>query len=432
MSLEYFIAKRIYFSKEGDRQATPPVVRIAMIGIALGLAVMILSVAIVIGFKKEIRNKVIGFGSHIQITNFDNNASYESTPIAVSDTLLEHLKTFPGITHVEGFATKPGILKTDSDFQGIVLKGVGRDYDWTFFRNNLKEGELFILPTDKVSTDVLLSRYLANLLGLKVGDSFLTYFVQDEVRARKFRITGIYETGFVDYDKLFVIADIRQIRRLNGWAPDEVSGLELQVDDYDHLDRVAEDLYFDIAEKQDRNGNTYYTRSIKELNPMIFDWLEVQDINVVVILILILAVAGFTMISGLLIIILERTNMIGILKALGENNTSIRKIFLYISFFLIGKGMIWGNVIGIVLCLVQSYFRVVKLDPSVYYLDAVPIDLTVFSIVLLNIGTLAAAMLMIISCHIICKIFFPVEHPVNVDIYVIDRLSDFQQRKPGG
>ena len=333
MSLEYFIAKRIYFSKEGDRQATPPVVRIAMIGIALGLAVMILSVAIVIGFKKEIRNKVIGFGSHIQITNFDNNASYESTPIAVSDTLLEHLKTFPGITHVEGFATKPGILKTDSDFQGIVLKGVGRDYDWTFFRNNLKEGELFILPTDKVSTDVLLSRYLANLLGLKVGDSFLTYFVQDEVRARKFRITGIYETGFVDYDKLFVIADIRQIRRLNGWAPDEVSGLELQVDDYDHLDRVAEDLYFDIAEKQDRNGNTYYTRSIKELNPMIFDWLEVQDINVVVILILILAVAGFTMISGLLIIILERTNMIGILKALGENNTSIRKIFLYISFF---------------------------------------------------------------------------------------------------
>ena len=380
MSLEYFIAKRIYFSKEGDRQATPPVVRIAMIGIALGLAVMILSVAIVIGFKKEIRNKVIGFGSHIQITNFDNNASYESTPIAVSDTLLEHLKTFPGITHVEGFATKPGILKTDSDFQGIVLKGVGRDYDWTFFRNNLKEGELFILPTDKVSTDVLLSRYLANLLGLKVGDSFLTYFVQDEVRARKFRITGIYETGFVDYDKLFVIADIRQIRRLNGWAPDEVSGLELQVDDYDHLDRVAEDLYFDIAEKQDRNGNTYYTRSIKELNPMIFDWLEVQDINVVVILILILAVAGFTMISGLLIIILERTNMIG-------------------------KGMIWGNVIGIVLCLVQSYFRVVKLDPSVYYLDAVPIDLTVFSIVLLNIGTLAAAMLMMLGpSYLITKI----------------------------
>lgn len=397
MNFELFIAKRIYFSKEGDRQATPPVVRIAMVGIALGLAVMILSVAIVIGFKKEIRNKVIGFGSHIQITNFDNNTSYESTPIAVSDTLMEHLKSFPRITHVESFATKPGILKTDTDFQGIVLKGVDKDYDWTFFRNNLKEGELPDFSGGKSSTDVLISRYLANLLGLSVRDSFLTYFVQEDVRARKFRITGIYETGFVDYDKIFVLADIRQIRRLNGWASDEVSGLELQVDEYDNLDQVAEDLYFDIAERQDRNGNTYYTRSIKEMNPMIFDWLDVQDINVVVILVLILAVAGFTMISGLLIIILERTNMIGILKALGENNTSIRKIFLYISFFLIGKGMIWGNVIGIVLCLAQSCFHIVKLDPSVYYLDAVPIDLNLFSLALLNLGTLAAAMLMMLG-----------------------------------
>ena len=397
MNLELFIAKRIYFSKEGERKATPPVVRIAMVGIALGLAVMILSVAIVIGFKKEIRNKVIGFGSHIQITNFDNNTSYESTPVAVSDTLLNHLKSFPGITHVEAFATKPGILKTDTDFQGIVLKGVDENYDWTFFRNNLKEGEIPVFDKDKTSTDVLISRYLANMLGLKVGDSFLTYFVGENIRPRKFHITGTYETGFVDYDKIFVMADIRQTRRLNDWDADEVSGLELQVDNYDHLDQIAEDLYFDIAEKQDRNGNGYYTRSVKEMNPMIFDWLDVQDINVVVILVLILAVAGFTMISGLLIIILERTNMIGILKALGECNTSIRKIFLYISFFLIGKGMIWGNVIGIALCLIQSFFHVVKLDPSIYYLDAVPIDLTVLSLVLLNVGTLAASMLMLLG-----------------------------------
>ena len=358
---------------------------------------MILSVAIVIGFKKEIRNKVIGFGSHIQITNFDNNTSYESTPVAVSDTLLNHLKSFPGITHVEAFATKPGILKTDTDFQGIVLKGVDENYDWTFFRNNLKEGEIPVFDKDKTSTDVLISRYLANMLGLKVGDSFLTYFVGENIRPRKFHITGTYETGFVDYDKIFVMADIRQTRRLNDWDADEVSGLELQVDNYDHLDQIAEDLYFDIAEKQDRNGNSYYTRSVKEMNPMIFDWLDVQDINVVVILVLILAVAGFTMISGLLIIILERTNMIGILKALGECNTSIRKIFLYISFFLIGKGMIWGNVIGIALCLIQSFFHVVKLDPSIYYLDAVPIDLTVLSLVLLNVGTLAASMLMLLG-----------------------------------
>lgn len=405
MNLELFIARRIHFNREGGRQVTPPAVRIATIGIALGLAVMILSVAIVIGFKKEVRNKVIGFGSHIQITNFDTNASYESTPIAVGDTLLDHLRAFPGIRHAEVFATKPGILKTDSDFQGIVLKGIDAGYDWTFFRNNLKEGEVFVLDKEKASTDVLISRYLADLLGLKTGDSFLTYFVQDQVRARKFHISGIYDTGFLDYDKLFVLADIRQVRRLNGWADDQVSGVELLVDDYDRLDEVSEALYFDLAERHDREGNTFYARSIKELNPMIFNWLDVLDINVVIILVLMLAVAGFTMISGLLIIILERTQMIGILKALGENNTRIRHIFLYVSFFLIGKGMLWGNLIGIGLCLLQSHFRLITLDPSIYYLDAVPVDLSIVSLLLLNAGTLAAAMLMMLGpSYLITKI----------------------------
>lgn len=405
MNLELFIARKIHFSKEGNRQVTPPAVRIAIVGVALGLAVMILSVAIVIGFKKEVRNKVIGFGSHIQITNFDNNSSYETTPIAVSDSLLQALQEFPDIKHIEGYATKMGILKTDSDFQGVVLKGIDTDYDWSFFRNNLKEGELLTIDPKKTSTDVIISRYLSDLLGLKLGDSILTYFVQEDVRARKFNIVGIYETGFMDYDKLFVLADIKQIRRLNGWEKDEVSGLELLVDDYDKLDQIAEDLYFNLVEKQDRHGNTYFTRSIKEMNPMIFNWLDVLDVNVVVILILIFAVAGFTMISGLLIIILERTNMIGILKALGENNVSIRKIFLYISFFLIGKGMLWGNVVGIAICLIQSHFRIIKLDPSIYYLDAVPIDLSIVSLILLNIGTLCASMLMMLGpSYLITKI----------------------------
>ena len=404
MNLELFIARKIHFSKEGNRQVTPPAVRIAIVGVALGLAVMILSVAIVIGFKKEVRNKVIGFGSHIQITNFDNNSSYETMPIAVSDSLLQALRA-PGIKHIEGYATKMGILKTDSDFQGVGLKGIDTDYDWSFFRNNLKEGELLTIDPKKTSTDVIISRYLSDLLGLKLGDSILTYFVQEDVRARKFNIVGIYETGFMDYDKLFVLADIKQIRRLNGWEKDEVSGLELLVDDYDKLDQNAEDLYFNLVEKQDRHGNTYFTRSIKEMNPMIFNWLDVLDVNVVVILILIFAVAGFTMISGLLIIILERTNMIGILKALGENNVSIRKIFLYISFFLIGKGMLWGNVVGIAICLIQSHFRIIKLDPSIYYLDAVPIDLSIVSLILLNIGTLCASMLMMLGpSYLITKI----------------------------
>ena len=405
MNLELFIARKIHFSKEGNRQVTPPAVRIAIVGVALGLAVMILSVAIVIGFKKEVRNKVIGFGSHIQITNFDNNSSYETTPIAVSDSFLQALQEFPGIKHIEGYATKMGILKTDRDFQSGVLKGSDTDYDWSFFRNNLKEGELLTIDPKKTSTDVIISRYLSDLLGLKLGDSILTYFVQEDVRARKFNIVGIYETGFMDYDKLFVLADIKQIRRLNGWEKDEVSGLELLVDDYDKLDQIAEDLYFNLVEKQDRHGNTYFTRSIKEMNPMIFNWLDVLDVNVVVILILIFAVAGFTMISGLLIIILERTNMIGILKALGENNVSIRKIFLYISFFLIGKGMLWGNVVGIAICLIQSHFRIIKLDPSIYYLDAVPIDLSIVSLILLNIGTLCASMLMMLGpSYLITKI----------------------------
>lgn len=397
MNLELFIARKIHFSKQGERQATPPAIRIAMIGIALGLAVMILSVAIVIGFKKEVRNKVIGFGSHIQITNFDNNSSYQTMPIAVSDSFLVALKERSGISHVETFATKPGILKTETDFQGIVLKGVDRQYDWSFFQKNLKEGEVFQLDSAKRSSDVIISRYLSDLVGLKVGDSFLTYFVEEDVRTRKFHITGIYETGFADYDKLFVIADIRQVKRLNGWSDDQVSGVELLVDDYGQVDSLAEDLYFELMDKQDREGNTYYVRSIKELNPMIFSWLEVLDINVVVILVLMLAVAGFTMISGLLIIILERTNMIGILKALGENNRSIRKIFLYVSFFLIGKGMLWGNVIGISLCLLQSYTHLIKLDSSIYYLDAVPVDLNVVSLALLNIGTLLVSMLMMLG-----------------------------------
>ena len=397
MNLELFIARKIHFSKQGERQATPPAIRIAMIGIALGLAVMILSVAIVIGFKKEVRNKVIGFGSHIQITNFDNNSSYQTMPIAVSDSFLVALKERSGIRHVETFATKPGILKTETDFQGIVLKGVDRQYDWSFFQKNLKEGEVFQLDSAKRSSDVIISRYLSDLVGLKVGDFFLTYFVEEDVRARKFHITGIYETGFADYDKLFVIADIRQVKRLNGWSDDQVSGVELLVDDYGQVDSLAENLYFELMDKQDREGNTYYVRSIKELNPMIFSWLEVLDINVVVILVLMLAVAGFTMISGLLIIILERTNMIGILKALGENNRSIRKIFLYVSFFLIGKGMLWGNVIGISLCLLQSYTHLIKLDSSIYYLDAVPVDLNVVSLALLNIGTLLVSMLMMLG-----------------------------------
>lgn len=407
MNFELFIARRIHFSKErGDsRRVTPPAVRIAVAGIALGVAMMILSVAIVVGFKQEVRNKMVGFGSHIRVSNFDSNSSYETAPIFVGDSLKSLLSALSGIRHVETFATKPGILKTETDFQGVVLKGVDVEYDWTFFRKHLKEGELFSIDTGKVTNDVLISQQLADMLRLRCGDSFHAYFVQDEVRARKFRICGIYDTGFTDYDKLFVLTDIKHIRRLNGWEADAVSGLELQVDDYDDLDKVAAAVDDRLLNRRDRKGNIFYVRSIKELNPMIFSWLDVLDLNVVVILVLMMAVSGFTMISGLLIIILERTNMIGILKALGQQDRSLRRVFLYISAFLIGKGMLWGNIIGLALCWIQSFFRPLSLDPSVYYLDAVPIHLTPGSWLLINLGASVVSLLMMLApSYLITKI----------------------------
>lgn len=410
MSLGLFIARRIHFSSDGEkRSVSPPAIRIAIAGIAIGLAVMILSVAIVIGFKKEIREKVIGFGSHVQITNFDSNTTFETHPIAATDSLIEALAVNPGISYIERFATKPGILKTDSAFMAIVLKGVGPEYDWDFFRQNLKEGEVLQLSDSATSNDVLVSAYIANKMHLKLGDSFLTYFIQDNIRARKFRIAGIYQTDFTDYDKLFLISDLRHVQRLNGWKPDQVSGLELQVNDYDRVDEVADDLYFKLLNQKDQYGASYYVRSIKELNPQIFSWLDLLDMNVWVILILMALVASFTMISGLLIIILERTNMIGILKALGYSNNGIRKVFLYVSLFLIGKGLIWGNLIGVGICLLQRHFHWLKLDPETYYLDAVPIEMNYWYILLLNVGTVVISMLVLLGPSYVISKMSPVK-----------------------
>ncbi|GBU08280.1 ABC transporter permease [Bacteroidales bacterium] len=405
MNLALFIAKRIYLSKEGDDEVSPATIKIAVLSMALGLAVMILAIAIVVGFKQEVRNKVIGFGSHIQITNFDSNTSYETQAIAVDDDFKKIILQTPGVRHLSLFATKPGIIKTENDFQGIILKGVDHDFDWQFFRQNLIEGDLINIESDKTSSDVVISKDLSDKLQLKLHDSFSCYFVQEDVRARKYNIVGIYETNFSEYDKLFILTDIKQIRRLNKWDEDQVSGVEILVDNYDKLDEIAENIYFQTSSLHDRNENSYYTRSIKQINPMIFEWLDFLDTNVVIILTLMLAVSGFTMISGLLIIILGRTNMIGILKALGYNNTNLRKVFLYLSFFLISKGLFWGNVIGLGICLVQKQFGLLKLDPSIYYLDKVPVEINLWTILLLNIGTLLVAMLMLIGpSYLITKI----------------------------
>lgn len=398
MNTELFIAKRIYKGdKKNEKRVSSPAIKIAITGIALGLAIMIVAVCIIIGFKKEIREKVIGFGSHIQITSFDSNSSYEHQPIAFSDTLKNMLLDNPEIAKVQKFITKPGIIKTDEDFLGIVLKGVFDDYDWHFFEKNLIEGNIINLNDTSGTNPAIISQNIAKKLHLKLGDNFITYFVQEPVRARKFTITGIYETNFEDYDKLYVITDAKILSNLNDWEDDMVSSIEVLVKDYNKLDQTAQDLFFEMSSYKDRFGNALYTRSIKDINPMIFNWLNLLDMNVWVILILMILVSGFTMISGLLIIILERTNMIGMLKSMGARDLSIRKVFLYLSAFLIGQGMLWGNIIGLIICILQKNFKILKLDPATYYLSAVPIELNPWLVILLNIGTLFVSLLMMIG-----------------------------------
>ena len=401
MNVEFFIAKRIHFDKKGSKQVSRPAIRIAVMGLSLGLAVMILSVAVVIGFKNEIRGKVIGFGSHIQVTSIENNYSYETQPITVSDTLLQQISKNPDIRKAERFATKPGIIKTNTDFLGIVLKGVDKDFDSSFFEKNMLEGK-FLSISDSLTTNVVISQNIADKLHLKFGDSFLTYFVQENIRMRKFTITGIYQTNFTEYDELFVLADIRHIQKLNNWSEFQVSGIEILVNDFDQVDEIAENLFFELHNNQ---PGIYHIQTIKDINRQIFNWLDLLNMNVWIILCLMLAVSGFTMISGLLILILERANMIGILKALGANDSSIQKIFLYVSFFLVLRGMFWGNIIALTVCFIQHYFEIFKLDPNIYYINSVPISLNILYIVLLNIITLVVSMLiLILPSYLIAKI----------------------------
>ena len=391
-----YIANRIHFDKHNRKKATPPAIRVAVAGVALLLAVMILSVAIVIGFKQEIRNKVVGFGAHIQITSFDNNMTYEKQPIQYTDSLHDVLAAHDGIKQIDPVGTKLGMIKTDSDFMGVALKGVPVGYNWSFFDKYLVDGALPALNDSATSNEVLVSKFIADKLNLHIGDKIYCYFVQDQVRARRFTISGIYQTDFLDYDKLLIIGDVRHVQRLNNWNADQYSEIELLVNDFDQTDDIAYDLYVQLIDRPDDYGTHYYPQSIRTLNPIFFGWLDLLDMNVWIILILMAAVSGFTMISGLLIIILERANMIGVLKALGANNTSIRQIFLYVSTFLVGKGMIWGNIIGITLCLLQQQFHIIKLNPEAYYVPYVPIEINPWYILWLNVGCMVISVLMLI------------------------------------
>ncbi len=376
-------------SKKGKRNFSRSIIAIAIFGIALGLAVMIVAVSIVTGFKKEISDKVIGFGSHIQILNLDSNLSYETMPVPAGLESVEAIRNLKEVKNIQPFAIKAGIIKTGEEIHGAVLKGIDDQYDWDFIEKHMTEGETFRVNDSVRSNSVVLSENTANLLKLEVGDKFTMYFIQDPPRARTFIIQGIYNTSLEEFDRLFIYADIKQVQRLNNWNEGQVSGYEVFLEDMKKLPEITNEVRNRVAFDFLDDGSRLKVETIQEKYTQIFDWLNLQDMNVIILIMLMLIVAGFNMISGLLILILERTNMIGILKALGTTNASVQKIFLYQSGYLTLTGLFWGNLIGLLICLAQKYLHLVSLDPSSYYLDTVPINLNILHILLLNLGTMS-------------------------------------------
>ncbi|HZL76458.1 MAG TPA: FtsX-like permease family protein [Bacteroidales bacterium] len=396
MNLPYFIAHRLIKGRTEGSSFSRPINVIAVIGIAMGLAVMILAVAILSGFKQQVREKVVGFGANIQIVNFDSNLSFETAPINEGQDFIPKIKLIPGIRHVQVFAIKAGIIKTNDEIQGVVLKGVGSDFDWSYFSSNMVDGTVFTVKDSSRTDNVIISKKIAGMLKLKKGDSFIMHFVQDPPRMRKFTICGIYETSFEQFDEMYVFCDIGHIKRLNGWKDGQISGFEIYIKDFDKLEdmttAVRDAVGYKIAEDEEK----FKVTNIRMKYPQIFDWLNFQDVNVIIIIFLMLVVAGFNMISGILILILEKTNMIGVLKALGSDDITIRRIFLYQAAWLIGKGLFWGNLIGIGLAVLQLKTGLVTLDPSSYYIKTVPVKLMLSHLLLLNAGTMAAILIMLL------------------------------------
>lgn len=404
MRYERFIAQHFHQAdKKKGKSMSKPAVKVATFGIAVGLAVMLLAVSVVVGFKHEVRSQVIGFGSHIQITANEIEQTYEHEPILLDESDIYRIKQMPHITRVQSVVTKSGIIKTEESFRGVVLKGVDSTYDWRFFHANMVEGDT-LCPNDTMSYAVI-SQSTAEMLQLHVGDDFITYFVDNHVRARKFVVKGIYRTSFSDYDNLYLFTSMEPLRQLLGWEGDEVSCYELLIDDFKHLQSATDHIEGMLGNRFGETSALYSIQNIHQLTPMIFDWLAMLDANAVIILVLMLLVAGFNMISGLLILILERANDIGLLKALGAANWPLRKVFLYHAAYLVGKGMLWGNIVGIGLILIQRFTHIIPLDASVYYVDYVPVSFNILHILLLNIGTAVASIaMMLLPSHIITKI----------------------------
>lgn len=402
MNIEYFIAKRLITARDFKSSISAPIIKIAISAIAIGIIMMIVSVATGIGLQKKIRDKVSAFNGQIIISNYDNNNSEVTlVPISKKQDFYPDFKSVPEVSHVQAIASKAGIIRTENAFEGIVFKGVGADYDWKNIQEYLVDGKL---PdySKTLNEDVLISRFLADRLNLKVGDDFNTFFMKEEKgklpNSRRFKIAGIFNSGFQDFDATYILGDIRHIQRINKWNSDQVGAFEVFIKDFNDIKVVGDKIYEKTASSLD-------TKTIKEKYSYIFDWLQLFDFNIIVILVVMILVATINMVVALLVLILERTQMIGILKALGANNWTVRKIFLYNAFYLIVRGLFWGNLIGVSLLLIQQHFGVVKLNPENYYVNQAPVYLNIGYIIMLNLLTVTVCFIvLLIPSYIITKI----------------------------
>jgi lipoprotein-releasing system permease protein len=394
MNFPLFIAKRIYNDKGDRRKVSRPAIHIATVGVAIGLAVMIITVSVVLGFKQTIQEKITGFGSHLQVYNLQA----AGLPICIDDSTLQAYEAVEGVRHAERIAMTQGILKTDEEFMGVSLKGIGPEYDTTFLSECLVEGELPQFSDSSTNYPLVLSKNMASKLRVKTGDRIFAYFIgNDDVRMRRFTISAIYQTNMKRFDDQICLTDLYATQRLNGWDKEQCTGAELLVNDFNQLKETNLKVLRLMRGESDRDGNFTVSYTITEVYPQVFSWLELLDINVWIILGLMIAVAGFTMISGLLIIILERTQMIGLLKALGARNRTIRHTFLWFAAFIIGRGLLWGNIMGIGIVLLQKYTGIVTLDPQTYYVNEAPMLISIPLILLLNIATLLISVFVLIA-----------------------------------
>lgn len=398
MNLPLYIAKRIYSDQGDKRKVSRPAIRIATIGVAIGLAVMIVTVSVVLGFKHTIRDKVVGFGSHIQVHNIMNYNGSDPHPICANDSLMKAVGKLPGVAKAERFSMTQGILKTDEDFLGIAIKGIAEEYDTTFLSQHLIAGNITSFSDKTSKYKLLVSKMIADKMRLKVGEKVFGYFIDNQdVRTRKFTISGIYQTNMTRFDETLCFTDLHTANKLNGWTDNQATGIEVLVKDFEKVNETANQFIDNINRTSDEQGNSLTSETIYELYPQVFSWLELLDINVWIILALMVCVAGFTMISGLLIIILERTQMIGILKALGARNKTVRHMFLWFSVFIIGQGLFWGNIVGIGIVLLQKYTGFITLDPQTYYVSEAPMELNLPLVALINIATLLICVFVLIA-----------------------------------